>query len=73
MNIETIYSILMNSGWFFLLGWALLLLFAYVAVFRDKSPKRTLRLVRSQATARYIPDRPTLRKIDRVGNVAVPH
>jgi hypothetical protein len=34
MNVETIYSVLMDCGRFFLTGWALLLVLASVVVFR---------------------------------------
>jgi hypothetical protein len=44
MNMETVFSILMDSGWFFLTGWTLLLLVASAVVFWDESPKQAWRL-----------------------------
>jgi hypothetical protein len=71
MNMETVYSILMNSGWFFLLGWTLLLLSASVIVFWDKSPKQLLRLVHSQTSEPYSSPNAGMRKVSNVRNVAV--
>jgi hypothetical protein len=71
MNMETVYSILMNSGWFFLLGWTLLLLSASVIVFWDKSPKQSLRLVHSRTSAPYSSSTGGMRKVSNVRNVAV--
>jgi len=36
MNSETVYSLLMGLGWFFLLGWAIALLAACASVFWPK-------------------------------------
>jgi hypothetical protein len=41
MNIETAYSIVIDSGWFFLASWTLLLLLASAVVFGDESPDRS--------------------------------
>ncbi len=74
MNMETVYSILMNSGWFFLLGWTLLLLSASVIVFWDKSPKQSLRFVHSRTSAPYSSHSSSnagMRKVSNVRNVAV--
>jgi hypothetical protein len=62
MNIETAYSILIDSGWFFLAGWTLLLLVASAVVFGDESPEPELRLARSPSRVIYLPTRARMPK-----------
>jgi hypothetical protein len=54
MNIETVYSLLIGSGWFFLAAWALLLLVASAVVFWDRSPKQTFGFAQSRTPAIYL-------------------
>lgn len=37
VNGEMLYAFLMGTGWFFLLGWLLGLVIAYVKVFREET------------------------------------
>lgn len=62
MNIETAYSILIDSGWFFLASWTLLLLVASAVVFGDESSQPELQLARSRRPLIYLPTRPTIPK-----------
>ena len=38
MNTEMLYAFLMGTGWFFLLGWLLALVIAYVKAFQKEVP-----------------------------------
>jgi hypothetical protein len=73
MNIETAYSILIDSGWFFLASWTLLLLVASAVVFGDESLQQELRLARSRSQAIYLPARATMPKAQRVRRIASRH
>jgi hypothetical protein len=53
MNSETVYSLLMGLGWFFLLGWAIALLAACASVFWPK-PLDTLRANFAKPTERKL-------------------
>jgi hypothetical protein len=73
MNMETVYSILMDSGWFFLTGWTLLLLVASAVVFSDESPKHALRLARWRNPVIYLPASGTVQKTPKVHGIASRH
>jgi hypothetical protein len=73
MNIETAYSILIDSGWFFLASWTLLLLVASAVVFGDESSKQELRLARSRSQVIYLPTRSTMSKTQRGQGIASRH
>ena len=70
MNIETAYSILIDSGWFFLASWTLLLLVASAVVFWDESPQRELRLGRSRSPVIYLRTRTNMPKGQKVQSIA---
>lgn len=40
MSVENFYSYVMGSTWFFLIGWVILLLAAWLAVFRQDWSER---------------------------------
>jgi hypothetical protein len=73
MNIETAYSILIDSGWFFLASWTLLLLVASAVVFGDESAQQELRLARSRSRVIYLPTRATVPKAQKVRRIASGH
>jgi hypothetical protein len=73
MNIETAYSILIDSGWFFLASWTLLLLVASAVVFWDESLQPELRLARSRSSVIYLPTRTTIPKAQKVQSMASRH
>jgi hypothetical protein len=73
MNIETAYSILIDSGWFFLASWTLLLLVASAVVFWEESPQQELRLARSRSQVIYLPTRATVPKAQKVRRIASGH
>jgi hypothetical protein len=73
MNIETAYSILIDSGWFFLASWTLLLLVASAVVFGDESSKQELQLARSRSPVIYLPTRSTMTKAQRGQRIASRH
>jgi hypothetical protein len=70
MNIETAYSILIDSGWFFLASWTLLLLVASAVVFWDESPQQELRLARSRSPVIYLRTRTNMPKGQKVQSIA---
>lgn len=71
MNIDTVYSILMNSGWFFLIAWTLLLVSASIVVFWDVPSKKSLRLVHSRAKVQHLPLYGAIREVDALSRIAV--
>jgi hypothetical protein len=73
MNIETAYSILIDSGWFFLASWTLLLLVASAVVFWEESPQQELRLVRSRSSVIYLPSRTTMPRAQKAQRIASRH
>jgi hypothetical protein len=68
MNIETAYSFLIDSGWFFLASWTLLLLVASAVVFGDDSPKQELRLARSPSPVIYLPTGARMPKVQKIAS-----
>lgn len=42
MNSEMIYAFLMGTGWFFLIGWLVALIVAYLKAFQNDDAGRTI-------------------------------